>query len=161
MFVLFNTILNPDCDSSLFNLPPSLGDNTVCHMSSSCTRVDCCFYSPILDMSFNAFFDLNVCDYYIQVTFVTVFIQWLPYRLIKMKQIKCFFQCFTSNKYDSLRRYDIIVVRKDVSIIIVIWEALIVKCSNAPSSSSSSSAISWLEVTRAGHTLWSLCVHSV
>ncbi|GFO16168.1 CCAAT/enhancer-binding protein zeta, partial [Plakobranchus ocellatus] len=54
-----------DCDSSLFNLPSSLGDHAVCHMSSSCTRVDCCFHSPLLGISVNAFFDLNVCDYYI------------------------------------------------------------------------------------------------
>ena len=40
---------------------PALPDNIVCHISDTCTAIDCCAYIPLLNKTFNFFLNIDPC----------------------------------------------------------------------------------------------------
>ncbi|XP_063420822.1 uncharacterized protein LOC134706043 [Mytilus trossulus] len=50
------------CPLSIFNRP-TLGDQIACHITESCTEIDCCANIPFFGLTVRPFFVLDPCDY--------------------------------------------------------------------------------------------------
>ncbi|CAG2190929.1 unnamed protein product [Mytilus edulis] len=53
---------NSECPLSMFNRP-DLGDQIACHITESCTGIDCCANIPSFGLTVRPFFELDPCDY--------------------------------------------------------------------------------------------------
>ncbi|XP_052083601.1 uncharacterized protein LOC127720901 [Mytilus californianus] len=53
---------NNQCPLSMFNRP-DLGDQIACHITESCTGIDCCANIPFFGLTVRPFFVLDPCDY--------------------------------------------------------------------------------------------------
>ncbi|VDI43603.1 Hypothetical predicted protein [Mytilus galloprovincialis] len=62
---------NSECPLSMFNRP-DLGDQIACHITESCTGIDCCANIPFFGLTVRPFFVLDPCDYKISYGINTV-----------------------------------------------------------------------------------------
>ncbi|XP_046562947.1 uncharacterized protein LOC124271840 [Haliotis rubra] len=53
-----------ECPKSIGKLP-NLPSGLYCHLADTCTKINCCFHVPFLEMSFNAVLNVDMCDYVI------------------------------------------------------------------------------------------------
>ncbi|XP_048258717.1 uncharacterized protein LOC124137708 isoform X1 [Haliotis rufescens] len=53
-----------ECPKSIGKLP-KLPTDMYCHLVDTCTKINCCFHVPFLEMSFNAVLNVDMCDYVI------------------------------------------------------------------------------------------------
>ncbi|XP_048258680.1 uncharacterized protein LOC125384202 [Haliotis rufescens] len=53
-----------ECPKSIGKLP-ELPTDLYCHLADTCTKINCCFHVPFLEMSFNALLNVDMCDYVI------------------------------------------------------------------------------------------------
>ncbi|XP_046574117.1 uncharacterized protein LOC124282192 [Haliotis rubra] len=53
-----------ECPKSISKLP-NLPSGLYCHLADTCTKINCCFHVPFLEMSFNAVLNVDMCDYVI------------------------------------------------------------------------------------------------
>ncbi|ESO82597.1 hypothetical protein LOTGIDRAFT_236952 [Lottia gigantea] len=56
-----------DCPKPIKKLP-KLPKGLICHIGDTCTKIDCCFDVAFLDMSFHAFLNLDMCDYFLEAS---------------------------------------------------------------------------------------------
>ena len=68
-------VLIPECNKSV--AIPHLPPNSVCHLSDTCTDIECCIDTPLLHRPVNFQFALEPCDYR-----MTVRIEGMEYQLM-------------------------------------------------------------------------------
>lgn len=55
----------PDCSSNL--TVPTLPNDIVCHLDSTCTGISCCVDVGLIDQSISVYLTLDPCDYKLNI----------------------------------------------------------------------------------------------